>query len=128
MTLNDVTVVNTSMASATNAITSGAVAAVVVIQLYSYDIAQQLGSNGIQWPAQNGQSAFDNMVAGNSWITANPKLVVEFLKALNQAEEFIANNPAVAKATQQSLLNNADNAFLNQSWPLQQFSLSRMNQ
>ncbi len=124
LTLSDVNVVNTSMTSAANAITSGAVAAVVVSQPYSYDIAQQLGSNGIQWPAQNGQSAFDNMVAGNSWITANPKLVVEFLKALNQAEEFIANNPAIAKATQQSLLNNTDDAFLDQSWPLQQFSLS----
>jgi ABC-type nitrate/sulfonate/bicarbonate transport system substrate-binding protein len=124
LTLGDVKVVNTNMTSAANAITSGAVAAVVVSQPYSYDIEQQLGSNGIQWPAQNGQSAFDNMVAGNTWIAANPKVVVEFLKALNQAEEFIAKNPAVAKATQQSLLNNTDDAFLDQSWPLQQFSLS----
>ena len=52
------------------------------------------------------------------------KVVVEFLKALNQAEEFIASNPAKAEATQQTLLNNTDDAFLKQSWPLQQFSLS----
>jgi NitT/TauT family transport system substrate-binding protein len=82
LALSDVTEVNTSMASAANAITSGAVAAVVVSQPYSYDVAQQLGSNGIQWSAQNGQSAFDNMVAGNSWITANPKWLSNSLKPL----------------------------------------------
>ncbi len=124
LTIDDVTVVNTNMTAAANAIESGNVDAVVVSQPYSYDIAQQLGSNGIQWPAQNGQSAFDNMVARNVWITANPKLVNEFLKALAQAEDFIAKNPTKAKATQQSLLNNTDDAFLKQSWPLQQFSLS----
>lgn len=124
LTMNDVTIVNTSMTSAAGAIESGKVDAVVVSQPYSYDILQQLGTNGLQWPAQNGQSAFDNLAANNDWIIANPKLVIEFLRALNQAEEFIVKNPAKAEATQQNLLNNTDDAFLDQSWPQQQFSLS----
>jgi NitT/TauT family transport system substrate-binding protein len=124
LTMSDVTIVNTSMTSAAGAIENGKVDAVVVSQPYSYDILQQLGTNGIQWSAQNGQSAFDNLAANNDWITGNPKTVVEFLKALNQAEDFIVKNPAAAEATQQTLLNNTDDSFLTQGWPQQQFSLS----
>jgi ABC-type nitrate/sulfonate/bicarbonate transport system substrate-binding protein len=122
--LSDVNLVSINQTSAIDSIKGGKVDAVVVSQPYSYDIAGQLGSNGLAWSVQNQQAVFQNVVAGNDWIAGHSDLVTGFLKALAQAEDFIVSHPAEAMATQQKLLNNVDAGFLPAVWAYQQFSLS----
>ena len=122
--LTDVSLVNINQTAAPDSISGTTVDAVLVSQPFSYNVGTRLGANGITWPAQSGQFVFQGVAAGNDWIAAHPKLVIQFLKALAQAEDFTNTHPEEAKATQRKLLSDSDAGFLDQSWSLQQFALS----
>jgi NitT/TauT family transport system substrate-binding protein len=72
---------------------------------------------------QNGQQLDVVLSCQNNWITANPELVKRFLKALNQAETYLVNNPSKAEAIVQKQLN-VTGTLGAEIWSDHQFSLS----
>jgi len=121
--IHDISLVNVKPPSTMDAITGGDVDAVVVHQPYSHNIRERLGANGITWQVQSSQPIYTIVITRSDWISGHPKLVIQFLNALAQAEGFILNHPAEAKATVQKLLNY-DDAFVAENWHEHQFSLS----
>jgi NitT/TauT family transport system substrate-binding protein len=95
----------------------------MVTQPNSADVERRLGAAGITWPAQSSQPVYVIVASKSDWIEAHPKLAIQFLKALAQAEDFIASHPAEAKTALKKSLNYND-AFFEENWRGHQFSLS----
>ena len=73
------------------------------------DLAKDgLGNNAVVWSIQSNQPLYAQAIATNEWITNHPELVNRFLKSLLQAEDFIINHPAEAKAIVKNQLNLSD--------------------
>jgi NitT/TauT family transport system substrate-binding protein len=121
--LQEVTLVDVQPAQSVDAIANGSIDAFINNQPYADAVEKFLGDNGIAWPAQNNQSAMIAVLCRNGWADSHPEQINRFLKALNQAEDYIINHPAEAKAIVQKRLNYTD-AFIATVWPEHQFSLS----
>lgn len=97
LTVNDLTVVELSYKEAEEAITSGAVDAVIINNPYAYNIARALGPNGGSWQAQYNQPLLFNAISNDAFIDSNPEAVEGFLRALIRAEKFVQINSDQAK-------------------------------
>ncbi|MHB9004138.1 MAG: ABC transporter substrate-binding protein [Coriobacteriia bacterium] len=75
------------------AIGDGTVDAVVLAQPEASVVAGRLGDNATFISAQESQPAFTLAIGMNEWIEENPEAVERFLRALQDAEEFVAANP-----------------------------------
>jgi NitT/TauT family transport system substrate-binding protein len=62
-------------------------------------------------------------VARNDWLTKHKALLIRSLKAIAQAEKFVMDHPAEARAIIQKRLSY-DDEFMNSVWSENQFSLS----
>lgn len=119
-----VTVVDTGTAARTTAaIVSGEVDAVVAFEPHVRTIQQQLADKVATWPVQNAQLVYGILVAHADWVSAHGDAVESFLRALAEAEAFVAAHPEQAKAIVQDRLN-VDAGYVADVWPLHQFSLS----
>ena len=67
-----------------------------------------LGDNAVVWSIQSSQPLYAQAIATNEWITSHPELVNRFLKSLLQAEDFVINHPAEAKAIVKNQMNFSD--------------------
>ena len=121
--MGDLKLVNIKMTAATEAVARDEVDAVMVTQPNSYEVEKRLGAGGITWPAQSSQPVHIIMASKSDWIEAHPKLAIQFLKALSQAEDFVISHPAETKKTLRKLLNYND-AYVEANWRGHQFSLS----
>ena len=106
-----------------DAVVNGSVDAVATAQP-SVDLAKNgLGANAIVWNLQSNQPLFAQAIASKNWLIKHPELCVRFLKALYQAEKFVADQPTEAKAILKRQLNFSD-AYIETVWQQNQFSLS----
>ena len=119
----NVTLLNVSPADSINAIINGTVDAIITWQPYAYTIETQLGSNSIVWPAQSDQRTFIVEVAKNDWIKRYPDAVNRFLNSLNQAEQYLVQNPSQVEDMIQTKLNYSDD-YMAAIWHKNTFSLS----
>ena len=119
----NVTLVNLAPADYVNAIVNGTVDAIITTKSYLAPIEDQLPTDIIEGSVQNGQQLDVVLSCQNNWITANPELVKRFLKALNQAETYLVNNPSKAEAIVQKQLN-VTGTLGAEIWSDHQFSLS----
>ncbi len=123
MNLSDVALVDVEASESVDAITDGDLDAIIYFQPYIYAMKEQLGDNGISWPAQSNQLMFTVMACRDDWAMGHPEVINLFLKSLSQAEEYAINHPDDAKAIVQRRLNFSD-TYMTTVWPDHQFSLS----
>jgi NitT/TauT family transport system substrate-binding protein len=123
LNIRNVTLVNLPSSQMVNAITNGAVDAIVTSPPYFEQAQTLLADNAVIWPAQSYQWGYGLLLCRNSWIAQNSNLVVRFLKSLHQAENYIINNPSSAEVILQKELNQTQD-FIAQTWPDYQFSLT----
>ena len=123
MNINDVTVVDMTFSAVAGAIREGVVDAVVAIPPYSDSIKNTFGARVAEWSAQSGQSLFGVLTSSDAWIARNPDLVIRLLKAVEQANMYIARHPEEAKAILAKRLN-LDAASVERAGQRNRFSLS----
>lgn len=123
MSVQDLTLVETAPATAMGAITTGRVDGVVVWNPFAYQIRKQMGDRAVLLRLQSSQPAFALAVARNDWLAGHRALLIRSLKAIVQAEQYVMNHPAEARAIVQKRLNY-DTAFMESVWAENQFSLS----
>jgi NitT/TauT family transport system substrate-binding protein len=122
--LKDVTLVNLpSLPQMTDAIIRGDVDAITSASPNSDDAVSKLGTNAVSFPAQGGQMIYLLAICKKGWISEHPDRVVRFLKATDQAEEFILRQPEDAKALATKRLN-LTNEEVSRIWARNQFALS----
>jgi len=119
----DLTLVETIPAAAMDAITSGRVDGVVVWNPFAYQIRQQMGDQAVLLRLQSSQPAYALAVARNDWLAKHKVLLIRSLKAIAQAEQYVIDHPAEARAIIQKRLNY-DTEFVNSLWSENQLSLS----
>jgi len=82
----------------------------------------QLGDNIAILQVQSGQPMYCALVSTGAWVNANPDLAESFLKALAQAESFLAAHPDEGESIIQTRLNY-DSRYMAAIWPEHRFSL-----
>jgi NitT/TauT family transport system substrate-binding protein len=123
MSVQDVSLVDVLPSQSMEAIAGGGIDGVVVWQPYSSQLRTQLADQLTAFPIQSGQPGYGTVACRNDWISARPGTVKQFLKALAQAEDYSARNPAAAKAIVRKRLKYED-VFTETIWSENQFSLS----
>lgn len=123
LSMADITLVETVPPEAMDAITSGSLDGVVVWNPFAYQIRQQLGDNGVLLCLQSNQMAYALAVARSDWLAGHEDLIERSLRAVAQAEQYVIEHPAEAKAIVQKRMNY-DNAFMESVWSENLFSLS----
>ncbi|MEN8613851.1 NrtA/SsuA/CpmA family ABC transporter substrate-binding protein [Dehalogenimonas sp. THU2] len=113
---NQITTINVQAPDAVAAITGGNVDAIVTWQPNIIAMQDQLGDKASILQVQSGQSMYCALISTGAWVTANPKLVESFLKALVEAHDFLSRNPEQGKAMVQTILGYEDR-FINNIWP-----------
>jgi NitT/TauT family transport system substrate-binding protein len=120
---SDITVVSTQPNNIVQALTNGSVDAVVTWQPYLSQIENQMPNNIVEWPAQGGQQVYSVLSAKDSWIDTNNSTINQFLKAIDQAENYLQSNPIEAKNIIVNQLNYTKE-YVDSVWPDHQFTLS----
>ncbi len=123
MSLSDVTLVDVNASDSVEEIADGDLDAIIYFQPHVYAMKEQLGENGVSWPAQSNQLMFTVMACRSDWAEEHSQLITRFLKSIVRAEEYAINHPAEAKAIVQRRLNFSD-AYMATIWPDHQFSLT----
>src|SRR5208283_2342729 len=96
MSVNDVTMVNLSVARDVSALTNGSVDAVVTRDPWESQIIEQFPGGTVTWALQSGQAAYSILIWRNEWLEQNSEPVKRFLTSLAKAEGFIIEHPAQA--------------------------------
>jgi NitT/TauT family transport system substrate-binding protein len=102
---------------------NGTVDAAVAFQPYINQIESLLGNKTVMWPIQNNQLSYIDAVCTRSWGAAHPDLIVRFLQAIVQAENFVVNNQEKAIAIVAKTLDYSSE-YLATVWSDYQFSVS----
>lgn len=121
--LQDVTVVNINPSESVDALTKGAIDAIIIWQPYANTVENDLGDNAAIWPVQSSQTTYIVEVAKNDWIAQHPDTVRRYVKSLAQAEEYFVQHPDQTKSMMQKKLNYTD-AYMAAVWDKNQFSIS----
>ncbi len=106
-----------------NAVVNGSIDAVATAQPYANSAKEGLGDNAVVWSINSNQPQYTQVIAQQEWIAENPELCRRFLRALYQAEKFIIDRPAEAKAIVKQQMNFSDE-YIETVWGQNQFSLS----
>jgi NitT/TauT family transport system substrate-binding protein len=121
MRMRDVTLVDVRPPQFVDAITGGDIDAIVAWEPYIYQMRKKV--DGVFWPAQSGQPAFNLLIGKNEWIIRHNNVIKRFLKSLSEAEAFLVNNPDKTRGIVQTQLN-LDGKYLDSVWNQHQFGLS----
>ena len=90
--LSQVTLVNVNFAQTPSALANGTIDAAITFQPYVNQIQSLLANKTVIWPAQADQFGYFELTSTRNWVIQHPDLVVRFLKALVQAENFNINH------------------------------------
>ncbi len=105
-----------------DALINGNVDAIISVSPYVEEAANKLGANGIVWPAQSGQFIYILSLCRTGWTAANPTIITKYLKAIDQAENFILQHPDKAQEIIKKRLNCTDDDIAR-IWSLNQYSI-----
>jgi ABC-type nitrate/sulfonate/bicarbonate transport system substrate-binding protein len=120
---NQLTIVNTPNQQLPMALANGTVDAIVTTPPYTSQAQSLLPNDTVTWSAQNNQFSYLEAVCSRSWAAANPDLIVRFLKALVEAQNFNINHPAQTMALVEKQLN-VTSSSLASIWGGFQFSVT----
>lgn len=119
----DVTIVDVAPAQFADAFGRDDVDALVAWQPYISQIQQKQGSQALTWRVQSNQMVYGVLIAGQSWLAAHTGTAERFLRALADAETYIARNPEQSQAIVRKRLGY-DVSYMSEVWPQHRFSLS----
>ena len=106
-----------------NAVVSGDVDAVCTAEPYSSSAADALGTNAVKWSAHGGQPLYALAISRREWIEEKADTLARFLRSLDRAEEYAAQNSAQAKIiVQENLGLTAE--YMEAAWDRNDFRLS----
>lgn len=120
---NQVTLVNLSFEEAPIALANGTLDAAITFQPYLNQIQDLLGDRIVIWPAQADQFGYFEAISNQNWAMAHPDLIVRFLKALVQAENFNINHKDQAIEIVAKNLNYTI-SFAASDWQNYQYSVT----
>jgi ABC-type nitrate/sulfonate/bicarbonate transport system substrate-binding protein len=120
---SQVTLVNVNFAEAPNALANGNVDAVITFQPYINEIQSLLGNKTMAWSAQADQFGYFGQICTQDWGATHSDLIVRFLKALVQAQNFNLDHPNQAIDLVAKDLNYT-NSYINSVWSDYQFSVT----
>jgi NitT/TauT family transport system substrate-binding protein len=123
MTVRNIAIVDVGAKQSVDAIMSGKVDGVVSWEPYSSQLRVQLADRAVALPVQSNQPGYGAITGRNDWINRRPEVVNRFLRSLAQAEDYLARDPAAAKAIVRKWLNY-DDAFTETIWSENEFALS----
>jgi NitT/TauT family transport system substrate-binding protein len=123
MSIRDVTLVNVLLGQELDAIARGSVDAVVTNDPYVSQILKQHPHEVVSWSVQSSQAVYSSLMCRKDRIRQHPDLVRRFLNALSQAEGYIEQHPAEAKALLRERYHY-DDAYIARIWPGHQFALT----
>jgi NitT/TauT family transport system substrate-binding protein len=123
LNISNVTLVNMPVTQTVDAMSNGSVDAVVTRDIYETKIIQQHVNGLVSWSVQSSQAVYSVLICRNDWIKQHPDLVKRFVNSLDQAEKFINEHPAEAKATLQKHYDYTSE-YTEGIWPQNLFSLS----
>ncbi len=83
-------------------LTAGQIDAAVTVDPFMTEALGSLGDEAAVWPVQNNQMAYHLFVCRQDWIPQHSKIVERFLRAIDQADEFILQHPDRAQEIAQS--------------------------
>jgi ABC-type nitrate/sulfonate/bicarbonate transport system substrate-binding protein len=118
-----VTLVNLNFAETPNALSNGTVDAAVTFQPYIDQIQSLLPNITVLLPIQSNQFGYFEATCTRNWAATHSDLIVRFLKALIQAENFNINNQNQAISLVAKDLNYTD-AYTASVWSDYQYSLT----
>jgi ABC-type nitrate/sulfonate/bicarbonate transport system substrate-binding protein len=102
---------------------NGTVDAAVAFQPYINQIESLVGNKTVMWPIQNSQLAYIDAICTRSWVAAHHDLILRFLKAIIQAENFGVNHQEKAIVIVAKTLNYSSE-YLTTVWSDYQFSVT----
>jgi NitT/TauT family transport system substrate-binding protein len=117
-----ITIVDVQAPKVVEALTKGAVDAIVAWQPNIMAIADRLGDEAVIWDVQSGQPMYCILVTIEKWAAEHPDLLKRFMKSLLQAEDYLIQNGDQARAIVQKRLGY-DDRYIKTIWPEHQFSL-----
>ncbi len=123
LSIHDVTLVDMNFSEGVGSIKKGEVDAVVTSPPFYDSIKSSLGAGAVGWSVQSGQWLYGVLTGRNDWITRNQGLLVRLLKALEQANLYLAQHPKEAKAIVQKRLH-LDAGTVDRIWQRNLFSLT----
>jgi ABC-type nitrate/sulfonate/bicarbonate transport system substrate-binding protein len=98
LSFKDVTLVNLRPAGLEEALAGGEVDAVMAFDPWMFTIKASLGDRVVSWPAQEGHRSFWTLVSLAAEIQKRPEVMVKLLRALAQAQKFLASHPEAGMA------------------------------
>lgn len=121
--LSQVTIINTPVADLQSAIVTGSVDAIAINDPTVYNVMTALGSNGIDWPAQDGQYFSWLLLTNYQFTKTNPDTIKRFLTSIVMAEKFTKENPDKSKQIMENKFS-LDPKYFDQNWPKHNFIVS----
>ena len=106
-----------------NAVQRGDVDAVCTAEPYASSAADGLGANAAVWSAHDGQLLNGLAVTSEAWLGEHAELLPRFLRSLDQAGDYAAQNAVSAQAIVQNRLEMTD-ADVEKAWHRSDFRLS----
>ena len=122
ISIKEVNIINVTPKEGLTAVANGTVDALVAWQPYINQIQAQV-EGIVTWQVQNGQEAYGVLVCSNNWITQNPQTVEHFLKALEEAENYVLYHPDNAKSVIANELNYTQ-SYITDVWSNHSYLLS----
>jgi ABC-type nitrate/sulfonate/bicarbonate transport system substrate-binding protein len=118
-----VTIIDTPVVDQKQAILSGNVDAVVVIDPTAYEIKTSLGEKYVSWSAQSGQDFDWPLVSSDLFVKNHPQAVDRFLQSIILAHNFLLANPEKSKQFIENKFGFSSN-YINQNWPKHKFEVN----
>lgn len=123
LTMSDVEEVDRTPADIVSQLTAGQLDAAIIFEPHAYKLQQSLGDKIVSWSAQGNEKAIAVVYTTQNRIQAKPDVAVRYLKALSEAEEYVAHNQQESKNILMKTMGY-DQAYVNYMWPKFDFSLT----
>jgi ABC-type nitrate/sulfonate/bicarbonate transport system substrate-binding protein len=123
ISLSQVMLVNVNFAQTPSALANGTVDAALTFQPYLNQIQDLLGNRIVVLPAQADQFGYFEAISTKGWVGAHPDVIVRFLRAIVQAENFNIDHKDQAMAIVARDLNYT-NSYVESVWQDYQYSVT----
>lgn len=120
--LEDVTMIDLPPAEMITQFENGQLDAILIFDPHAYRVEEKNRNSVVSWSAQGNQQALAIVYSSRSLVERRPELVEKYLRALVEADGFVAQNKTEAKQLVADLLNY-DAAYVEYIWPKFRFAL-----
>lgn len=116
LTPQDITLVDLPPSDLAAGLESGSLDGAVLFEPNAYPVTQQLGSNAIQWSVQDLQPGYGLLYCKGRLVRDNPAVVVRYVQALAEAEQYIGTHSDQARDYVTQYLGY-NKSYMEYMWP-----------